>query len=77
MMKGAKPAKKCGGGEVEGSGEAKEEEMSVTKASVAKVEDQVMMKRSSSLCERRFFFPIDVEFMKGGRDRGQRLEGSR
>ena len=28
-----------------------------------KDKDQVKLKRMSSLCERRFFFPIDVEFM--------------
>ena len=53
------------------------EEMSVTKAQEGKIEDQVKMQRMSSPCERRFFFPINLEFMRSGKGREQWFEGRR
>ena len=49
-----------------------EEEMSVTNAQAGNTKDQVKLKRVSGLVESRFFFPINVEFTRDGRDSGQR-----
>ena len=38
---------------------------------------QVKMKRVGSPCERRSFFSINVEFMRGGVGSGQRFVGRR
>ena len=42
-----------------------------------KIEGQVNMQRLSSPCERLFFFPINVEFMRGGRCSGLMFEVGR
>ena len=40
-------------------------------------EGQVKVKRMSTPCERRFFFPINFQFMREGSSSGQRFEGRR